>query len=230
MPQLEDRAESAAWERGKLLADIRIDVAASLATFNDRAGFTQHYNGVGMWKTADDLTRYEQVITATRPELVIETGTRWGGFAHWLADRHGLDVLTIDIRGTVHDRVFPRVTSLVGSSVDERIVETATETARGRPTMVVLDSDHHAPHVAAEIRAYGPLVTPGCYLVVEDALADLAAGDEARRFGNQIPELGGPLAAIEETLAGAACWARDLEVENLTRVSHHPAGWWVRRE
>jgi cephalosporin hydroxylase len=204
-----------------------VDVAASMATFDDRADFQQNYNGVSMWKTADDLARYEHVLAATRPELVIETGTRWGGFAHWLADKHGLDVVTIDVGGTAYDRVFPRVTSLKGSSVDERIVEAAAAAAAGRRTMVVLDSDHHAPHVAEEIRAYGPLVTPGCYLVVEDALADLA-GDGARRFGNRIPEVGGPLAAIEETLAGADGWVRDLEVENLTRVSHHPAGWWRR--
>lgn len=210
--------------------ETSIDVAASMATFDDRAGFTQNYNGVGMWKTVDDLARYEHVLAATRPELVIETGTRWGGFAHWLADKHHVDVMTIDVGGTAHDRVFPRVTSFKGDSVDERIVEAAADAARGRRTMVVLDSDHHAPHVAAEIRAYGPLVSPGCYLVVEDALADLAVGDEARRFGKQIPELGGPMAAIEETLVGVDGWVRDLEVENLTRVSHHPAGWWVRRE
>jgi cephalosporin hydroxylase len=207
--------------------ETSIDVAASMATFDDRADFQQNYNGVSMWKTADDLARYEQVLAATRPELVIETGTRWGGFAHWLADRHGVEVVTIDVGGTAYDRVFPRVTSLKGDSVDERIVATATAAAAGRRTMVVLDSDHHAPHVAAEIRAYGPLVSPGCYLVVEDALADLA-GDGARRFGNRIPEVGGPLAAIEETLVGVDGWVRDLEVENLTRVSHHPAGWWRR--
>lgn len=208
--------------------ETSIDVAASMATFDDRAGFTQNYNGVAMWKTADDLARYEQVLAATRPELVIETGTRWGGFAHWLADRHGVDVVTIDVGGIAFDHVFRRVTSLKGNSVDERIVATAVAAAAGRRTMVVLDSDHHAPHVAAEIRAYGPLVTPGCYLVVEDALADLAAGDAARRFGKQIPEVGGPMAAIEEALAGADGWVRDLEVEDLTRVSHHPAGWWRR--
>jgi cephalosporin hydroxylase len=205
-----------------------IDVGLSLATFDDRAGFTQDYNGVGMWKTVDDLKRYEQVIAATRPELIVETGTRWGGFAHWCADHHRVDVVTVDVAGTAYDRVFPRVTSLVGDSVDEQMVATVADAARGRRTMVVLDSDHHAPHVVAEIRAYSPLVTPGCYLVVEDGLADFAEGDAARRFGNRIPEVGGPLAAIEETLVGADGWVRDLEVENLTRVSHHVAGWWRR--
>jgi cephalosporin hydroxylase len=205
-----------------------IDVAASMATFDDRAGFQQDYNGVAMWKTVDDLKRYELIISATRPELVVETGTRWGGFAHWCADHHRVDVLTIDVLGTAFRLEFPRVTSLRGNSIHGKIIAAATEAARGRRTMVVLDSDHHAPHVVEEIRAYSPLVTPGCYLVVEDGLADFAEGDAARRFGKRIPEVGGPLVAIEETLFGKSGWVRDLEVENLTRVSHHPAGWWCR--
>ncbi len=205
-----------------------LDVAASLASFDDRDQFTQVYNGVDLWKTADDLRRYELVIERTRPELVIETGTRWGGFAHWCADRHGLDVITIDVAGTKYDRVFERVTSLKGDSAARAMVTRVTELAAGRRTMVVLDADHHAPHVAAEIRGYGPLVTPGCYLVVEDGLADLADEARARRFGACIPEAGGPLAAIEETLAGSGGWVRDLEVETLTAVTHHPAGWWRR--
>jgi len=34
--------------------------------------------------------------------------------------------------------------------------------------MVFLDSDHSMEHVARELKAYGPMVTPGCYMVVDD--------------------------------------------------------------
>jgi cephalosporin hydroxylase len=40
----------------------------------------------------------------------------------------------------------------------------------GASVMVVLDSDHSWEHVLAELRAYGAMVTEGCYLVVADTL------------------------------------------------------------
>jgi hypothetical protein len=55
-----------------------------------------------------------------------------------------------------------------GSSTDPAVVATLRERAEGRRVMVDLDSDHRAEHVAGELGALAPLVTPQCYLVVED--------------------------------------------------------------
>ena len=158
----------------------------------------------------------------------MEIGTRWGGTAAWFADTFAVDVITVDVSAAPNIQGWPNVTTVRGSSIAADVVAQVTGLAAGRRCMVSLDSDHHFPHVAAEIRAYGPLVSSGCYLVVEDALGDLVPPDDARRFGAGLPEVGGPLPAIEQELAGDPAWVRDLDVEGMDPVSHSPFGWWRR--
>ncbi len=40
----------------------------------------------------------------------------------------------------------------------------------GERVLVVLDSDHSYSHVAAELEAYAPLVTPGSYIIATDGI------------------------------------------------------------
>lgn len=211
------------------MLETPIDVRASHDTFTTKTGYTQHHATFPIWKTVDDMARYRRIVEATRPGTIVETGTKWGGFATWLADELGVAVITVDINAVPALRAHPRVTQVVGSSIDPDTIKRVQDLVNGRRVMVSLDADHHAAHVEAEIRAYGPMVSPGCYLVVEDGLADLVDAAKARRFGNRIPEEGGPLAAIGRTLATDDAWRRDLDIEGMTRVSHSPAGWWVRR-
>lgn len=213
------------------LVDTDLDIRASHDTFDNESGFTQEHAGVPVWKTVDDMDRYRRVIGATSPDVIVEAGTRWGGFAAWLADTFDVEVVTIDVDTEVEGRPesWPGVTFVAGSTIDPAVTTGVARLVDGRRTMVTLDSDHHAPHVEAEIRAYGPMVSAGCYLVVEDGLADLVGREESRRFGSQIPSRGGPLKAIARSLIGNPAWQRDEATENLTPVSHHPAGWWIRR-
>ena len=43
----------------------------------------------------------------------------------------------------------------------------------GRVTTVILDSSHTKAHVAKELEAYAPLVSPGSYLVATDGIMGL---------------------------------------------------------
>lgn len=204
-----------------------IDVQASYRVLADADGFPAHA-GLQMWKTVDDLTRYRIAIEATDPAILIETGTHTGGFAAWVADTFNLHVITIDANPhPARPRHYPGVTFLRGDSTAQATLEAVHGLTGGRRRiMVSLDSDHHQPHVKAEIRAYGPMVSAGCYLVVEDGLADLVGPARAHLFGKDIPILGGPLAAVGACLVGAPGWTRDTAIEAVSPVSHNPGGWW----
>jgi cephalosporin hydroxylase len=189
------------------------DVEASIAA-------TYRQNAEGAVKTVEDLDRYRIVIGATRPDVVVECGTFRGQSARWFA-KQGVSVVTID-KVVRYGRVHPRTVFIVGDSTDPDIVAQVADLVAGRRTMVVLDSDHHAEHVRREITLYGPLVTSGCYLVVEDGIVRFPL---PHLWPADVP---GPLDAIEDLLVDDPSWVRDVAVEGLYPVTMSPLGWWRR--
>jgi cephalosporin hydroxylase len=181
--------------------------------------------GVPTEKFPGDLWVYQEIITEIRPDFIVETGTRYGGSAVFMATvcevlGHGR-VVTIDIEqlaSTLACRPeHPRIAYLTGSSTSPDIVATVRETVEGAPcVMVVLDSDHRMAHVADELRLYSQLVTDGSYLIVEDTninghpvVADLGPG---------------PWEAVEVFLKGALEYRPDYGCEKL-RLTLNPRGY-----
>jgi cephalosporin hydroxylase len=178
-----------------------------------------------MLKLAADLDRYERVIAQSQPEVLVETGTATGASAMWFASC-GLDVITIDVT-PVHLALGPRITCVTGDSTHPAVVERVRRVVKGQRSMVSLDSDHSAAHVTTEIALYGPMVSPGCYLVVEDGIFGYA--DHALRARHGLGGMiGSPLDAIRLHLVDNPDWMRDAEVEGLYPVTHHPLGFWRR--
>lgn len=208
------------------------DSAGTLKTFHTGM-YMCLVQGRTMQKTGDDLDRYTELLHDCGVEVVVETGTRYGGSALWFA-LQGVQVISIDSAPQVEKAARRAdteigVTYLTGSSVDPGIISQVRELIGTKRTMVSLDSDHHANHVWQEITQYGPLVTRGCHLVVEDACFDMWEGEDSRRGGRGIPEQGGPLKAIQ--LAGLEVdprYKRDRDIEAWTNISHSPCGWWER--
>lgn len=191
------------------------------ASFAALAAYEHDHDG--MLKFTQDLDRYAQIIAATKPEVIVETGTRSGASACWFAEQ-GLDVITIDVNpGPLTHR---RVTTMLGDAKNPAVAAQVAELVAGRRCMVSLDSDHSAPHVAREIELYGPLVSPGCYLVVEDTV--FGYGESARVLQGLNDMVGSPLDAVAVKLVGSPDWSRDVAIERLHPVSSNPAGWWVR--
>lgn len=195
------------------------------ATFEALAANKHDHDG--MLKLPQDLDRYWHIIEITQPEVIVETGTRTGATANWFAAQ-GPEVITIDIgQSPLAVPCSPKVIRVIHDSIHPDAVACITGLVRGRRCMVSLDAAHDAAHVTAEIDAYGPLVSPGCYLVVEDGIWGFA--DETRRQEHgEAGMKGSPLDAITMRLFGNPNWVRDNEIEQLYPVSHNPAGWWQR--
>lgn len=139
------------------------------------AGHTR-WRGVAVQKCPTDMWVYQEIIHQVRPRLIIETGAAEGGSALFMADMMDIvsgraRVISVDINPRV-GWTDPRITFLRGSSTDPEVFKgiraVAQEAAGHGAVMVVLDSDHAAPHVAAELALYSTLVTIGSYLIVED--------------------------------------------------------------
>jgi cephalosporin hydroxylase len=121
-----------------------------------------------------DIWTYQEIIFETKPELIVECGTRYGGGALYLASLFDLrggpgQVMTIDITAMKHRPVHPRIQYVAGSTLDDGVVAQVRAAAAGKRTMVILDSDHSAAQVAAELKIYPEFVSQGCYLIVDDA-------------------------------------------------------------
>jgi cephalosporin hydroxylase len=130
--------------------------------------------GYRILKCPFDIWTYQEIISETKPELIIECGTRYGGGALYLASLFELrggpgEVLTIDITAMKHRPVHPRIKYVMGSTLADEVVAQVRAAAAGKRTMVILDSDHSAKQVAAELKIYPEFVSPGCYLIVDDA-------------------------------------------------------------
>jgi cephalosporin hydroxylase len=155
----------------------------------------------------------------TRPEVVVETGTWRGGSALYLAsvcDLLGVgEVVSIDVAAMRDDYPqHPRITYLAGrSSTDPGVVEEVSSRARGRRTLVLLDSDHSQAHVEAELAAYTPLVPVGCYVIVEDSNIGQIRKDL----------MPGPLQAVETFLAGTDEFEIDRDREKFL-ITFNPSG------
>ncbi|MEN3794237.1 CmcI family methyltransferase [Fulvimarina sp. MAC3] len=173
-----------------------------------------------------DLWLYQELIVSRRPDVIVETGTRFGGSALFMASvcaqlGHGR-VVSIDIDESLAS-IRPsheRITYLSGSSVDETLLARVSEIVDGGRCMVILDSDHRCDHVLAELRAYAPMVKSGDYLVVEDTNVN---GHPA------LPDFGpGPMEALDLFLAETDDFASDPACERFL-MTLNPKGYLKRR-
>lgn len=182
--------------------------------------------GVRTLQNPADMWVIQEIVCELRPDYIIETGTFHGGSSLYLAmllEALGGDgkVLSIDIEPRVklasRSAAFrERVEVFTASSTDPKLVTDLANRVRGKRVLVLLDSDHRRDHVLAELRAWGPLVSQGSYVIVQDTNLN----------GHPVmPDHGpGPWEAVETFLSEN----RDFEIDKGREkflITYYPSGY-----
>lgn len=136
----------------------------------------------------EDMLRIQEVIYRVKPDVIVETGVAHGGSLIFYASLFKAvgkgRVIGIDIEIRPHNRAAieahemkPLITLVEGSSVAPDVVsQVRSLVAPGETVLVLLDSNHTKAHVLAELEAYGPMVTPGSYIVATDGIMKEVVG------------------------------------------------------
>lgn len=194
-------------------------------SLNQSPDLQQCWMGRTIWKNPLDCWIYQEILYETRPEVVVELGVAHGGGTLYLANLLDLlgdssaQVVGIDLDlSRAADLRHPRVRLVPGNCLDPQTIEQVTGLCRGRRTMVIADCDHNKEHVLLELRAYSPLVSVGCYYVVEDGICDLMGW----------PPVPGPRAACTEYLRENLRFISDTRLREKYLITYNCGGYLKR--
>ncbi len=232
------------------------DSAAAFMLASTRPKYSYNFSWLGrpIIQYPQDIVAMQEVIWASRPDLIVETGIAHGGslilYASMLAlldlcevkppqaepvgNRPGRQVLGVDIDIRPHNRaaieshpLASYIRMIEGSSIAPNVVEEVWQRASGyRRIMVCLDSNHTHKHVLSELEAYAPLVGGGGYCVVFDTIVeDLPA----EMFTDRPWGPGNsPKTAVHEYLKRHPEWQIDGQIQDKLLITVSPDGYLKR--
>jgi cephalosporin hydroxylase len=217
----------------RTLDDLAINRVRRLA--QSREEFKHRWLGVGVIQYPSDLITYAEILYKSRPEVIIETGTNYGGLAVYFATlmehiNPATKILTVDIdsanwhnelaEGRITPRMLERIVFIEGDSVSDQTIAQMKQHANGKRGLVLLDSLHTREHVLKELQLYSQFVAPDSYLIVNDThfeVLDLMGHGAGK----------GPLSAVRDFLESNSEFVIDANLPG-TLVSCSPSGFLKR--
>jgi cephalosporin hydroxylase len=218
------------------------------ATVDAKYAYCFDWFGRPIIQYPQDIVAFQELVSAVKPDLIIETGIAHGGSLVLSASilclldvMEGLDprqsprkVVGVDIDIRPHNRkaldehpLRFKMELIEGSSIDPAIIEQVRSHVRGGESLLVsLDSNHTHEHVLAELNAYADLVSVGSYCIVFDTvIEDLPAGS----FPDRPWDVGSnPKTAVYEWLKTHPEFEIDKDIDNKLLISVAPDGYLKR--
>lgn len=212
--------------------------------WNEKHPYTFSWLGRPIIQLPEDILRMQEVIYATKPDVIIETGVAHGGslilYASLCKAMGKGRVVGIDIEIRAHNRraieaheLSSYITLIEGSSIAADTVQRASAQVKANETvLVILDSNHTKAHVAAELEAYSNLVTPGSYIVATDGsmefLHDVPRGEAGWVMDNPSAAAREFAERHSEFVLEQPAWPFN-ESELRENITHWPSAWLRRR-
>lgn len=189
--------------------------------------------GIPTRKMVTDVWVYQEIIFETKPDLIIEIGSFYGGSTLFLAQMQELlgrggEVLSIDVSHDYFLASHPRIHKITADCSQPAVIEQVRQMAAGKTVMLIHDGDHTAAAVERDLRLYAQFVTPGMYLIIEDGVVDLL-NPKYSKTGNAYPD-GGPLKASRIVYPEMKDrFELDMRRERFI-LTTNPNGYWRRKE
>jgi cephalosporin hydroxylase len=166
----------------------------------DKVWINTSFLGITTMKSVSDMWNYQEIISETRPSIIVEYGSYAGGSAIYFnligrAVNPGIKVLSVDIDHSLLDprvKDYPEIEFLESSSTAAGVALRIAELRRENPgpAFFILDSDHRKDHVLSEMISLRGVLQPGDYVIIEDS--NINGHPVARNWG------AGPFEAMEE--------------------------------
>jgi cephalosporin hydroxylase len=244
MSSADDRTTFEEKKRAQAIAlgrDSRLfEAATELIVAADKYDYSYLWSwmGVPIIQLPADTMATQEVIWATKPDVIIETGVARGGSVLFMASLLELigkgTVIGVDIDIRAHNRdsierhpMSKRVVLIEGpSTASDTVAQVKAQIPPGASVMVVLDSDHSRDHVLAELRCYGSLVTEGCYVVVADTILGRLQPEQTPRNRSKVWLKGNePLSAVQIYLGETDRFEVDPVINGKLIVASSPGGY-----
>ena len=212
-------------------------------SWNQKYTYTFTWFGAPMIQLPDDMLRYQEVVFSLQPDVIIETGVAHGGSLIYSASlckligKGRVIGIDIEIRPKNRERIENHplaglITLIEGSSTAPEVVKQVKDQVRpGEKVLVVLDSNHTYAHVAEELEAYAPLVTPGSYILATDGimrdLTDVPRGNPDWKKNNPANAAEDFVGRNQQFIIEEPQWLfRESTLQG--NVTHWPSAWLKR--
>jgi cephalosporin hydroxylase len=195
------------------------------------------WNNEPLLQNSEDLITLQEIISNTKPEIVVELGVAWGGSILFLDSLSktfpikkiiGIDIfIPNDLKKRLQKKISKKVILIDDDTCSNKVRKLFLRLKKKyKKFLIHLDSNHTHEHVLKELNFYSKLLSLGDYIIVGDTIIDYIPKQKHR-----IREWGkgnSPKSALDEFLRykdNSKKFIIDNNITNKQLLTNNPYGY-----